>query len=98
ATVDASFDTVETVAKEAAAGAGPAAATLNGTVRPEGLQDTACSFEYGLTTSAGFEKAVECEPTAAELPADFSPHPVKAAVAGLQPNATYKFRLTATNG
>jgi hypothetical protein len=94
---DRRFETAETVATEAAVQVDAASATLNGTVRPEGLQETTCTFEYGLTTSAGFEKVAECEPTASELPADFAPHPVAVSVAGLQSNSTYKFRLTASN-
>ncbi|HEX3732967.1 MAG TPA: hypothetical protein VHU91_08625, partial [Mycobacteriales bacterium] len=96
-THDRSFETAATVATEAATGVGAAAATLNGAVRPEGLQYTSCVFEYGLTSGAGFEKEAACDPLASELPADFSPHAVSTALTGAQPNSTYKFRLTATN-
>jgi hypothetical protein len=96
-TRDSGFATADVVASEAATGVDAAGATLNGTVRPEGVQYTSCAFEYGLTSSSGFEKEVSCDPSAAELPADFLSHSVAAALSGLLPNSTYKFRLTATN-
>jgi hypothetical protein len=96
-TRDISFTTADVVATEAATGVDASVATLRGTVRPEGLQYTSCTFEYGLTSSTGFEKQAACDPPASELPPDFLAHTVAAALSGLQPNATYKFRLTATN-
>jgi hypothetical protein len=96
-TRDISFTTADVVATEVATGVDTSAATLHGTVRPEGLQYTSCTFEYGLTSSSGFEKQAACNPPASELPPDFLSHTVAAALSGLQPNATYKFRLTATN-
>jgi len=91
------FTTAETVVVEAAGPIGPETATLNGTVRPEGDQYTACFFEYGLSTSAGFEKTVPCEPGAAGIPSDYFPHAVKAPLTGLQSGLTYRYRLVATN-
>lgn len=96
-TRDVSFATADVVATEAATGVETTTAILNGTVRPEGLQYTRCAFEYGLTSSSGFEKEANCDPPAAEVPADFLSHAVAVMLSGLQPNATYKFRLTATN-
>lgn len=91
------FTTLDTVVAEAATAISDTAATLNGTVRPEGDQYTSCFFEYGLSTSASFEKKVPCQPGAAGIPADFSPHAVKAPLSGLQSGSTYRFRLVATN-
>ena len=91
------FTTLETVVAEAANPVGPNTATLNGTLRPEGDQYTACTFEYGLSTSASFEKTVPCEPGAAAIATDFFPHAVKAPVTGLQSGLTYRYRLVATN-
>jgi hypothetical protein len=94
---DKTLATANTVATEPATDIGVEAATLIGTLRPEGLQYTSCVFEYGLTTSAGFEEAADCNPPAASVEPDFAAHPVSLAPTDLQPNATYKFRLTATN-
>lgn len=94
---DATFVTADTVATEAAGEVTPGTVTLHGTVRPEGLPYTRCAFGYGPTTTAGFEAEAECDPPAAGVPVDFSAHAVSASVAGLRPNTTYKFRLSATN-
>lgn len=94
---DQTFTTLDTVVVEPATALGDTTATLNGTLRPEGDQYTACFFEYGLSTSATFEKSVPCQPSAGGIPADFSPHPVKAQIGGLQSGRTYRFRLVATN-
>ena len=93
---DRTFVTAQTTVTEAASGLGPEAATLNGMVRPEGRQYTECVFEYGISTNAGFEKTASCEPSAADIATDFSPHAVKATLEGLQDATTYKFRLTTT--
>ncbi|HET7052646.1 MAG TPA: hypothetical protein VFI09_01865 [Solirubrobacterales bacterium] len=94
---DKTFVTADTVATQAATEIGSTTATINGALRPEGNAYSSCDFEYGLTRSAGFEEEVECNPPAGEIEPDFSLHPVSLALSGLQPNATYKFRLTATN-
>ncbi len=96
-TADRSFETATTVSTESASAVGPTAATLNGLVRAEGVQYTNCVFEYGLTSSFGFEDEAPCNPPAASIPPDFIAHPVSLALSGLNTNATYKFRLTATN-
>jgi hypothetical protein len=88
---------VPTVTTSAPTSITPSAASLNGTVNAEGVAVSGCKFEYGLTTNAGFEKEAPCSPPAADIPPDLSAHSVSAAVTGLQPNATYKFRLTAAN-
>jgi len=91
------FVTAETVVSEAATAIGDTTATLNGTLRPEGDQYTACSFEYGLSTSASFEKTVPCQPGAAAISPDYFPHAVKAPISGLQSGLAYRYRLVATN-
>lgn len=91
------FTTADTVVVEPATALSAGGATLNGTVRSEGDQFTACFFEYGLTTSSSFENTVPCSPGASGISADFSPHAVKAAITGLQSGLTYRYRLVATN-
>lgn len=67
------------------------AATLNGTIDPEGVEVSSCKFEYGLTTAYG--STAEC----ASLPGSgIGPVPVSADVSGLE-IARYHFRLLATN-
>jgi hypothetical protein len=68
------------------------AATLNGTVNPEGLPVTSCFFEYGASTS--YEHTMPCEP---EPGSGETPVPVSAKITGLQPNASYHYRVVATN-
>ncbi|HEX4307807.1 MAG TPA: hypothetical protein VHZ54_17355 [Solirubrobacterales bacterium] len=91
------FETGTTVATEPATGLGPSAATLNGVVRPEGVQYTNCVFEYGLISNFEFEHTSACNPSAELIGPDFTAHPVSLALTGLESNSTYKFRVTATN-
>jgi hypothetical protein len=93
---DKTLATAGTVVTEAATGVGASAATLNGYVRPEGLQYSGCAFEYKLTTVASYSEA-PCVPAAAEIEPDFASHTVTAALTGLEPDSTYQFRLRATN-
>ena len=95
---DEVLHTAHLVKTEPAEAIGAHSATLNGVVRPEASQYTECVFEYGLTTSPIFEHALPCEPEAALIPADSSPHAVKADLSGLQEATAYRFRLKATNG
>lgn len=67
-------------------------ATLNGTVNPNGSMVSACTFEYGTSTSYG--KSVSCGSPGAGS----SPVLVSAPVTGLSANTTYDFRVVATNG
>lgn len=92
---DRTLVTASTVITGAASGIQAATATLNGTVRPEGSQLTACKFEYGETTLYG--QSVSCSPSAGSIPDDFDPHVVTGALSGLKANTTYHFRLSATN-
>jgi len=67
-------------------------AVLNATVNPNNATVTACTFEYGPTTSLG--GSVPC----ATVPGSGStPVVVSAAVAGLTAHTTYYFRIVATN-
>ncbi len=94
---DSSFKTADTVDTDPASAVGPEAATLNGTLRPEGEPFGECFFEYGIATNAGFEETAPCNPSASAIEADFSPHAVSAAITGLQRDTTYRFRAVATN-
>ncbi|MGH2883099.1 MAG: hypothetical protein ACRDPA_10460, partial [Solirubrobacteraceae bacterium] len=68
----------------------PTSATLNGTVNPEG-QSTTYYFEYGTTTSYGSQTAT------AGAGAGTTDVKVSSAIGSLTPNATYHYRLVATN-
>lgn len=94
---DQTFVTAETVETNAATAITLTTATLNGSLRPEELQFNDCLFEYGLTTSAGFESSVPCSQSPGSIPQDFLPHPVSADISGLEAATTYKVRLTATS-
>ncbi|HKH64029.1 MAG TPA: hypothetical protein VKA35_01045 [Solirubrobacterales bacterium] len=88
---------IPAVTVNAATNIAPTGATLNGSVNPEGVVVSECKFEYGLTTSSAFSDEAPCSPAAADIVADTGNHNVSAAITGLQPNATYRFRLIATN-
>lgn len=70
---------------------GEAAATLNGSVDPEGENLTECKFEYGTEESYGQEAPCGQVPTGSTFV------PVSAKIAHLQPRTTYHYRLL-TNG
>ena len=84
------FTTLATVTTEAATAITTTSATLNGIVRPEGKEYTACFFEYGLASSATFDAHSACIP--GEIGPNFSPQPVEARVGNLQVGQTYRFR------
>jgi hypothetical protein len=67
-------------------------ATLNGTVNPNGFEVSACRFEYGITTSYG--SSAPCSPAPGS---GSGPVAVSAALESLSENATYHFRVVATN-
>jgi hypothetical protein len=83
----------------------PTSATLNGTVNPEGVALTDCHFDYVEAAhyhSSGADPYSEgqtapCAPSAGEIATDTEPHPVQAAITGLQFGTTYHFRLQAAN-
>ena len=66
------------------------AATLNGTVNPNG-QPTTYRFEYGTTTAYGSQTPQQ------DAGAGTAAQTVSATVANLAPSTLYHFRLTATN-
>lgn len=72
-------------------------AVLNGTVQDKEQELTECVFEYGTATSGAFAGQVPCEPSASHIPADESVHSISAAVSGLEPSTTYRFRIRAVN-
>ncbi len=77
---------------EAASALTQTSATLNATVNPNGVEVSACKFEYGTSTSYG--KTAPC----AALPGSgTSAVAVSAPVSGLTLNTTYHFRISATN-
>lgn len=74
----------------------PTAAVLNGTVNPEGLPVTACSFEYG-TEEGVYGQTAPCAQSPAEIGTGDAPVPVSAAITGLSEAQTYHFRLSVSN-
>jgi hypothetical protein len=70
---------------------GPTSVTLHAQVNPRGL-DTTYHFEYGTTTGYGRSTP------SADIGSGGSTVAVTQTAAGLQPNATYHFRLVASNG
>ena len=67
------------------------AATLNATVQASGISSTV-TFEYGLTTAYGTTVTATPSPVTGT-----SATAVSAALTGLTPNASYHFRVRATN-
>jgi autotransporter-associated beta strand protein len=67
------------------------AATITGTVNPNGLT-TSAQFEYGLTTAYGGTASVTLVPADGATAQD-----VSASISGLLAGETYHYRLTATN-
>lgn len=71
---------------------GASRATVRGSVNAEGSALSVCRFEYGPSDEYG-----QTAPCAETVPGDSNPHPVGAELTGLDPNATYHFRLVAIN-
>jgi len=72
------------------------AATLNGTVNPDGVQVTDCHFDYG--TSTAYELgSVPCVETPGSIGSGSADVPVHADVSSLTPETDYHFRLVAAN-
>lgn len=70
----------------------PTAATLNGSVNPEGGTVSDCHVDYGTTPSFG--SSAPC----VSLPGSgISPVTISSAVSGLAGNTTYYFRVVSTN-
>jgi DNA-binding beta-propeller fold protein YncE len=87
--------TVPDTTTEAATNLRPDAATLNGTVDPDGAAVTSCEFEYGITTSYG--QTVPCAESGGDIGTGTDPVPVHADISGLTVDGTYFFRLVAGN-
>lgn len=83
--------TVPDVSTGAASNVTSSAATLAGTVNPDGIE-ASCQFEYGTDTAYG--QSAPC----AESPGSGSGEvPVTASLAGLASGTTYHYRLDASN-
>jgi hypothetical protein len=67
-------------------------ATLNGTVNPNASTVSACTFEYGTSTSYGTTAPCNALPGSGS-----SAVAVSAAINGLKPRTTYDYRVVATN-
>ena len=68
-------------------------AVLNAGVNPNGATVEDCHFEYGTSTSYGFNVACSSLPGSGS-----SPVAVSASLPGLSANTTYHFRIVASNG
>jgi hypothetical protein len=84
-----------TVTTGSATSVGASAATLNGTVNPDGVALTECKFEYGPTTSYG--QSAPCAEDLGSIGSGTSPVPVHADITGLNVGSEYHFRLVAAN-
>ena len=82
-----------TVITSSASGVGQSAATVSGSVNPNG-QATTYHFEYGTTTAYGAQAPAPPDPSAGS---GSSAQPVSANLSGLAANTTYHFRISATN-
>ena len=71
-------------------------ATVEGTVNPEEVALSECSFEYETGESGTL--SAECEPSAKNVPTSNEEHTVTAKLPKLEPGATYSYRLHAANG
>jgi sugar lactone lactonase YvrE len=84
--------TVPSVETRGASDVQPREAKLDGTVDPEGVQVTACRFEYGLGTNYGLTAPCSSAPGSGNGEVATS-----VVVSELQPNTTYHYRLVAEN-
>ena len=74
------------------------AATLQGTIDPEGLPVEGCEFEWGEGEPGGaFEHSVPCSQAPVEIGAGEAPVAVSAELSGLTPYKLYHYRLVARN-
>lgn len=80
------------VTTEAATSVSTGAATLHGTVNPAEVAVTGCRFEYGTSTAYGHSAECEQSPGSGNTPVA-----VTANIESLQPNASYHYRLVASN-
>jgi hypothetical protein len=91
---DRSFETADTFTTDPVTSVTGTTATLNGTVKPEGVALTDCYFEYGVQ---GFSSRVSCDPEAGSIPNTDSDVSVSSDIADLEPSTVYRFRLVAEN-
>jgi hypothetical protein len=80
-----------TVTLSAASGVSTTAATVNGSVDPNGVSVSDCHFEYG--TSASYGASAQCSPSPGSGTATVA---VAAPLGGLSPNTSYHYRVVAT--
>jgi len=78
---------------EAPSAVSETAATLHGTVDPDGIEVTSCQLEYG-TEPGVYTDSVACSPAPGEVN---TPVPFSAVLSGLRTRATYYYRISATN-
>ena len=71
------------------------AATLTGTVDPDGTTLSSCEFEYG-TAAGSYPDTAECSPVAGSITGT-KPVAVTAHITGLEQGVIYHFRLSAGN-
>ncbi|MGN6373905.1 MAG: hypothetical protein ACTHM1_13105 [Solirubrobacteraceae bacterium] len=94
-----STETVPDVTTLDASSFAEGAATLNGTVNPDGVAliegPEGCRFEWGETEAYG--QTAACEENATEIGSGASPVAVRARIGGLQQGKTYHYRLVAAN-
>jgi WD40 repeat protein len=96
------FTTPDTVITGAASAITPTSATLNGSVNPDGLAQSECIFEYGLTKVHSevvqkYPQSAPCVPSAAGIGTGTAPVAVQAAIGGLHPGTVYHYRLKTAN-
>ena len=75
---------------------GETGATLEGAVNPSGVPLTSCEFEYGTSTSYG--PKVACSQTVTQIGSGTALVQVSGEASGLEMEATYHYRLVASNG
>lgn len=95
---DQVFVTAHTVITEQASDIATESATLNGTLRPEGVAYSECEFDWELASHAGYEHHSSCVPSATELEAGFTAQPVSVSLTGLKPDTAYRFRVSTDQG
>ena len=83
------------VSTESASNIGETGATLKGEVNPSGVPLTSCEFEYGTSTSYGHK--VACSQTVAQIGSGAVPVRVSGEASDLEMDATYHYRLVASN-
>jgi hypothetical protein len=92
---DRRFTTMETVTTGNSTAVGATTATLEGSLNPEGMPYTECSFEYGPSKALG--RTAPCAESPAEIGEGTSSVPIHADLNGLGTGITYHYRLVGTN-